>query len=211
MDMAYSDPKSQTLHSLTSSSESMLWPTGPHFRLQDQLAHDDAHHEEEHDQGHCAGTQPLLFLDSSWGMLRWHHVTLPHPQPVILLEPDENSHFKSGYKEKFEKSRRKCVRLQVMDLGKKKKKIWLSIMIIWLSDITIHVLALIFISPNPYWTAESSELQHASFPAAGGGGVNSPLEEQPTVVLPLASAESATAAFVNHVWFVCVRMPSSQT
>lgn len=76
----------------------MLWHTGPRFRLQDQLAHDDAHHEEQHDQGHCTGTQPLLFLDSNWGVLG-HHVTLPHPQPVILLEQDENSHFKSGYKE----------------------------------------------------------------------------------------------------------------
>lgn len=65
--------------------ESMLLPNELRRHLQDQLAHDDAHHEEEHDEGHRAGAQPLLFLHANWGVLRWHHVTLPHPQTVVLL------------------------------------------------------------------------------------------------------------------------------
>lgn len=70
--------------------QSMLRPAELRCRLQDQLAHDDAHYEEEHDESHRAGAQPLLFLHANRGVLRWHHVALPHPQSVVLLRLGEN-------------------------------------------------------------------------------------------------------------------------
>ena len=65
--------------------ESMLWATKLRRHLQDQLAHDDAHHEEQHDEGHWTAAQPLLFLHGNRRVLRRHHVALPHPKAIILL------------------------------------------------------------------------------------------------------------------------------
>lgn len=69
------------------SPESMLRaaPRRPGRRLQDQLAHDDAHGEEEHDEGDGADAQALLFLDGDRGVRGRHHVALPHPKAVVLL------------------------------------------------------------------------------------------------------------------------------
>lgn len=55
---------------LLSSPESMLRPTKLLCALQDQLAHNDAQHKEEHDEGYCAGAQALLFLHANRGVLR---------------------------------------------------------------------------------------------------------------------------------------------
>lgn len=80
-----SDPNPQ-IPCLFSSPGSMLRPTQLRCALQHQLAHDDAHNEEEQDEGHRAGAQPFLFLHADRGVLRWHDVALPHPQAVILSD-----------------------------------------------------------------------------------------------------------------------------
>lgn len=59
--------------------------SSPGRRLQDQLAHDDAHSEEEHDEGHGAHAQAILLLHGDRGVRGRHHVALPHPKAVVLL------------------------------------------------------------------------------------------------------------------------------
>lgn len=83
----FPDPKIPDPVFLFSSPESMLRPTKELLcALQDQLAHYDAHHKEKHDEGHRAGAQPFLLLHANGGVLRRHHIALPHPQAVVLLK-----------------------------------------------------------------------------------------------------------------------------